>query len=390
MFHGHFRLSSYARHVSASTACFSTSSVRLADRAIVYSKNGEPSNVLSVLTYPTLPSPSAREVNVRFLLSPVNPADVNVIQGVYPDKPSRSTALHPEHRLPEPFFRAGNEGLAEVTHVGDAVKGLKRGDWVVMARQQAGTWASSITLSSEDVIRLKRNKISEVNAATVTVNQLTAYNLLHDFVELQEGDWIMQNGANSAVGQLVIQIAAKKGVRTINFVRNRPDMSVLRNHLKELGATQVFTYDNLEDRGLRNVMQEWSDFRPPSLLLNCVGGPATASMVRHLGPNAHLVTYGGMSKQPVSLPTSAFIFKNLRAHGFWQSQWNKTHSREEREDLIDELAELELKEPQHEIVTLEKSLTDAQAQDKVREIMTRIEKGEYGKKVLWKIEQPDD
>lgn len=83
-------------------------------------------------------------------------------------------------------------------------------------------------------------------------------------------------------------------------------------------------------------------FQPPSLLLNCVGGSATTNMLRHLDSNAHLVTYGGMSKRPVSLPTSAFIFRNLHAHGFWQSKWNRTHSKEEREDLIDELAEFKV------------------------------------------------
>jgi hypothetical protein len=31
------------------------------------------------------------------------------------------------------------------------------------------------------------------------VNPPTAYNMLRDYVELREGDWVMQNGANSAV-----------------------------------------------------------------------------------------------------------------------------------------------------------------------------------------------
>ena len=77
-------------------------------------------------------------------------------------------------------------------------------------------------------------------------------------------------------------------------------------------------------------------------MLNCIGGPATTNMIRHLGSNAHLVTYGGMSKLPVSLPTSAFIFGGLHAHGFWQSKWNRLHTKEEREDLLDELADLQV------------------------------------------------
>ncbi len=42
-------------------------------------------------------------------------------------------------------------------------------------------------------------------------------------------------------------------------------------------------------------------------------------------PSAHrqsgtLVTYGGMSMQPVSMPTSLLIFKDLRVRGFWMSR----------------------------------------------------------------------
>jgi len=45
--------------------------------------------------------------------------------------------------------------------------------------------------------------------------------MLKDFVDLRPGDWIIQNGANSAAGQAVIQIAAARGLKTINCVRNR-------------------------------------------------------------------------------------------------------------------------------------------------------------------------
>ena len=57
-------------------------------------------------------------------------------------------------------------------------------------------------------------------------------------------------------------------------------------------------------------------------------------MARYLGKDAHLVSYGAMSKQPLSLPTSLFIFKNLTSHGFWQSQWYKTRSLEDRDALM--------------------------------------------------------
>jgi hypothetical protein len=45
--------------------------------------------------------------------------------------------------------------------------------------------------------------------------------MLKDFIHLQPGDWVIQNGANSAVGQAVIQIAAAQGLKTINLIRDR-------------------------------------------------------------------------------------------------------------------------------------------------------------------------
>lgn len=48
--------------------------------------------------------------------------------------------------------------------------------------------------------------VDVATAATIAVNPCTAYRMLKDFVPLKEGDTIIQNGGNSAVGQAVIQV----------------------------------------------------------------------------------------------------------------------------------------------------------------------------------------
>lgn len=97
---------------------------------------------------------------------------MNVIEGVYPSKPSGRTSLTEGHILSNTIFVPGNEGLAEVVGVGSGVDGLSKGDWVVMAKQQIGTWASALTVPAEDVIKVP-NSLSEVNAATITVSSST-------------------------------------------------------------------------------------------------------------------------------------------------------------------------------------------------------------------------
>jgi len=41
-----------------------------------------------------------------------------------------------------------------------------------------------------------------------------------------------------------------------------------------------------------------------------------------------MVTYGGMSKQPVTVPTGSLIFQDVSVRGFWMSQWNIDHQKD--------------------------------------------------------------
>ena len=52
--------------------------------------------------------------------------------------------------------------------------------------------------------------------------------MLKDFVSLCPEDTVIQNGANSAVGQLVIQLCKAWCIKTVNIVRNRPDIDCLK------------------------------------------------------------------------------------------------------------------------------------------------------------------
>ncbi|KAF8636381.1 hypothetical protein AX17_003563 [Amanita inopinata Kibby_2008] len=313
------------------------------NRAVVYTQNGDPSQVLSVVNYPLLRPPPPNTINIRFLLSPINPADINVVEGVYPIRPDPADCLMWSEKAgrPTPVYVGGNEGLAKVTRLGAGVVGLEEGDWVVLSKQQAGTWSSERNVTINDVVKLPAMvSLTEVQAATITVNPPTAYNMLHDFVKLESGDWVVQNGANSSVGQAVIQIAASKGIKTLNFVRDRDDYQTLKKHLLHLGATHVLTYDALVHKSIRDEIKALASGKQIQLGLNCVGGKETTSMAQLLGSNSHLVTYGAMSKQPLSLPASLFIFKNLTAHGFWQSRWYKGRPRSEQEKLLHNLAQL--------------------------------------------------
>ncbi|XP_028836494.1 enoyl-[acyl-carrier-protein] reductase, mitochondrial [Denticeps clupeoides] len=171
------------------------------------------------------------------------------------------------------------------------------------------------------------------------VNPCTALRMLSDFEDLKPGDSVIQNAANSGVGQAVIQIAAAKGVQSINVVRDRLDFQQLSNRLMEMGATHVFKDEMLR----RPEMKELFKVCPrPKLALNGVGGKSATELLRHLQSRGTMVTYGGMAKQPVSVPVSALIFKDVKVQGFWVTRWKKNHSKDERalRGMLDELCSL--------------------------------------------------
>src|SRR5258705_13943177 len=70
--------------------------------------------------------------------------------------------------------------------------------------------------------------IEPVHAAMLKINPMTAWRMLHDYVQLQKGDWLIQNAANSAAGRAVIQIAHELGYKTVNVVRRAELIEELR------------------------------------------------------------------------------------------------------------------------------------------------------------------
>jgi trans-2-enoyl-CoA reductase len=86
----------------------------------------------------------------------------------------------------------------------------------------SGTWRTYAETSPDALLPLPKDaKISPVAAATISVNPFTADRMLLDFVDLKKGDWVVQNGANSGVGQNVIQLARIRGFKTVNVIRDR-------------------------------------------------------------------------------------------------------------------------------------------------------------------------
>lgn len=307
-------------------------------KALAFEKYGEPQDVLRLHQHSISPA-HGDKLTLRFLAAPINPADINQIQGVYPSKPTFTTELS----TPNPIAVGGNEGVAEVLSAGSGVKGLSRGDWVIMKQPGFGTWRTHAQTDASNLLKIEnKDGLTPIQAGTVSINPCTAYRMLRDFSDMKEGDWFVQNGANSGVGRAAIQLGKLWGYRSINVIRARPEgTDALKQELLDLGADVVVTDEELQEKGFGERVKEWTKGGRDRVLLglNCVGGKPATALAKLLSPEAHFVTYGGMSKQPVQLPTALLIFKNIHFDGFWVSQWGKKHP-DEKKRTVDHVLDL--------------------------------------------------
>ncbi|KAM4095493.1 hypothetical protein ACJW30_08G033400 [Castanea mollissima] len=317
--HLRLRLPHLARTQPLTVRAFSATVMSPPSKAVVYDRQGPPDSVTRVVELPPV-EVKENDVCIKMLASPINPSDINRIEGVYPVRPQVPAV-------------GGYEGVGEVFSVGSAVKGLLPGDWVIPSPPSSGTWQTYVV--KDQSVWHKINKESPMEyAATITVNPLTALRMLEDFITLNPGDAIVQNGATSIVGQCIIQLAQYRGIHSINIIRDRAGSDEAKEKLKNLGADEVFTESQLEVKNVKGLL---TNLPEPALGFNCVGGNAASLVLKFLRQSGTMVTYGGMSKKPITVSTSSFIFKDLSLRGFWLQKWMSSDKANECRPMIDYL-----------------------------------------------------
>ncbi|KAG0132036.1 hypothetical protein HOY82DRAFT_518394 [Tuber indicum] len=308
-------------------------------KALIFSEYGQPKDVLKLHSHSISP-PHGDEITVRFLAAPINPADINQIEGLYPSKPIFTTALG----TPAPHAVPGNEGAVQVLSVGSSVTDFAPGDMAIMRHTAFGTWRTHATARSSNLLKIPKSPsaITPLQAATLSVNPCTAYRMLKDFSPLQPGEWFVQNAANSGVGRAALQFGRIWGLKSVNVVRHREGVEELKRELIELGGggeggAVVLTDQELADPEVQKRVVDRMGGKGAMLGLNSVGGKACIDLCKLLDTGGHLVTYGAMSKKPLTLGASLLIFKDLHFHGFWVSRWSDQHPAE-KEAMLEEIS----------------------------------------------------
>ncbi|WP_353813720.1 zinc-binding dehydrogenase [Agromyces sp. SYSU T00266] len=282
-------------------------------RALIHSTFGAPETVLAVEERP-LPEPGPGQVRVRTLLATIHNHDLWTVRGTYGFKPELPAA-------------AGTEAVGVVDALGDDVTGLQVGQRVVTGGT-FGVWAEYFVAGAAGLIPVPDGLPDEAAAQLVSM-PFSAVSLLHS-LDLEPGDWMVQNAANGAVGRMVAQIGAARGINVIGLVRRAEGVTELR----EQGIANVVS---TEADGWRDEVAALTGGAPIVAGVDSVGGDASADVVSLLGDQGTLVVFGAMHSPDMRIPSGDVIFKQLTIRGFWGSRVSRDMDADTRSMLFGQL-----------------------------------------------------
>lgn len=141
--------------------------------------------------------------------------------------------------LPQPLpLTLGSDLSGEIVAMGPGVSKLRVGDQVygVTNPQFIGAYAE-YAIASAEMVSHKPTSLTHVEAASVPVIAVTAWQALFDHAHLEAGQTVVIHGAAGNVGSYAVQLARRAGVQTIAIV-STGDISFVR----DLGANTVIDY----------------------------------------------------------------------------------------------------------------------------------------------------
>ena len=209
------------------------------------------------------PEPQPNEVLIRVEAAGINPIDWKIRAGYVKE-------IFP---MPLPFT-PGMDVSGTVEAIGADVKAFQVGQ-AVYGVLKMGAYAEFAT-TPEDAIALKPKTLDFVQAASVPLVAMTAYQSLFDHADLKAGQTVLIHAASGGVGMFAVQFAKWKGARVIATAS-----AANAEFVRSLGADQVIDYNATPfEQVVQNV----------DVVLDMLGGNTQARSYSVLKPGGILVS----------------------------------------------------------------------------------------------------
>ncbi|MDB5338757.1 MAG: NADP-dependent oxidoreductase [Planctomycetaceae bacterium] len=211
------------------------------------------------------PVPNRGEVLIQVHAAGVTPSELQW----YPTTHT-NVGTNRRHAIP------GHEFSGVVVAMGDGVD-LKIGQEVFgMNDWYAEGATAEFCCTVPSAVAQKPARLTHVEAASIPIAALTAWQGLFDRARLQPGERVLIHGGSGAVGVIAVQLARWRGAQVITTASARN-----REFLLQLGASQVIDYRT----------EQFEDFsRGVDVVFDTVGGSMLSRSWNVLGPAGRLVT----------------------------------------------------------------------------------------------------
>lgn len=259
-------------------------------RALYYSQYGDPS-VLQVGEVPDI-QPGPGEVLIKVAGAGLNPVDSKIRQGALAGIFEVNFPIIPGWDISGTVERVGDGVAAD--WIGRKVYAYGRRDEVEM-----GTCAQYCVLP-ESVLAEPPASMGLVEASTVPLVALTAYQSLHAEGGLKASDDVLVLAGAGAVGRYAIQMAKAAGARAVATARS-DDHSALQ----ALGAAQCIDYRDI-DWAVKAAALKPSGY---NLILDAVGGETLEACYDLVAQNGVVI---GLNDPPDEARLAAKSAKGVR------------------------------------------------------------------------------
>jgi NADPH:quinone reductase len=282
---------------------------------------GDPADVLAVEECP-VPEPGREEARVRILATPANPSDLLYVRGLYAGVEAHFPA------------RAGFEGVGIVDALGPGTQDLARGQRVSIVNGQGGNWAEYAVVPGSELIPVAAD-VPDEQAASFVINPASAILMLHHVLAVPRGEWLLQSAAGSQIGRMMIRLANRAGVRTVNIVRRRESVP----ELQQLGADAVIvSTEGPIDEQVRDITGR----EGVRYAIDPVAGETGTQMFKALHEEGRMLVYGSLTGEPVRVGDDPrYILAGRRVlEVFWLGYWLPRLEAQARRQLMDAIAGL--------------------------------------------------
>lgn len=242
-----------------------------------------------------IPKPAPDEILIKVKAASVNFADVAALKGEY-------------HAIKKETFIPGFDCAGVVAEVGDDVTRFYVGQNVV-GFPNGGAYAEYVAVKESLTYSLHKNISFDTAAAAISVG-ITAYDLMKNVAQIEEGNTILVHAAAGGVGLTLLQLARLWKARWIVGTVGHKDKEKIAI---ELGANQIVNY---QEKDFEKEIMELTNNNGVDIVFDSIGGYTFEQSMRCVARFGKIVTYGHASGQSGTIKTTDLYVSSRSVLGY--------------------------------------------------------------------------